>query len=101
MLNCPNCGQRNVYDFRFGGEVLTRPAPDATNDELTAYLYSRENADGPQREWWNHRLGCRKWFIAVRNTHTNDVIETFWSPEGSPEGSTDADMAPDEAASGD
>jgi len=22
LLNCPDCGQRNVYDFRFGGEVL-------------------------------------------------------------------------------
>ncbi len=83
LLNCPNCGQRNVYDFRFGGEVMTRPAPDAPNEELTAYLYARENADGPQREWWNHNLGCRKWFIAVRNTHTNEVIETLWPPENS------------------
>ncbi len=78
LLNCPNCGQRNVYDFRFGGEVLTRPQPDAPQKELTEYLYSRENADGSEREWWNHSLGCRKWFIAVRNTRTNDVIETAW-----------------------
>ncbi|MCH8222863.1 MAG: sarcosine oxidase subunit delta [Chloroflexi bacterium] len=92
MLNCPNCGQRNVYDFRFGGEVLARPEPGATNDELTAYLYSRENADGPQREWWIHSLGCRKWFIAVRNTHTNEVIETAWPPE--------APLRTDEAADG-
>ena len=81
LLNCPNCGQRNVYDFRFGGEALTRPAPDASHEDLTAYLYARENADGPQREWWNHNLGCRKWFIAVRNTHTNEVIETLWPPD--------------------
>ena len=81
LLNCPNCGQRNVYDFRFGGEVLTRPAPDASNEDLTAYLYGRENADGPQREWWNLNHGCRKWFVAGRDTHTNEVIETSWPPD--------------------
>ena len=81
LLNCPNCGKRNVYDFRFGGEVMTRTGPDASIEDLTSYLYFRENADGSQREWWNHTLGCRKWFIAVRNTHTNEVIETSWTPE--------------------
>ncbi len=81
LLNCPNCGKRNVYDFRFGGEVMTRTGPDASIEDLTSYLYFRENADGSQREWWNHTLGCRKWFIAVRNTHTNEVIETSWPPE--------------------
>tara|TARA_B100001971_G_C18128938_1_gene503710 strand:+ start:768 stop:1058 length:291 start_codon:yes stop_codon:yes gene_type:complete len=81
LLNCPNCGQRNVYDFRFGGEVQTRPELDSSIEDLTSYLYYRENADGEQREWWNHGLGCRKWFIAVRNTRTNEVIETVWPPE--------------------
>ncbi len=81
LLNCPNCGARNVYDFRFGGEVLTRPEPDADNDVLTEYLYFRENADGEQREWWNHAMGCRKWFIATRNTHSNEVLSTQWPDE--------------------
>ena len=81
LLNCPNCGKRNVYDFRFGGEVMTRTGPDASIEDLTSYLYFRENADGSQREWWNHTLASRKWFIAVRNTHTNEVIETSWPPE--------------------
>ncbi len=26
-----------------------------------------------QREWWYHRSGCRAWFIAERDTRTNDV----------------------------
>ena len=78
LLNCPNCGARNGYDFRFGGEVLSRPEPDADNEVLTEYLYFRENADGEQREWWNHAMGCRKWFVATRNTHTNEVLSTQW-----------------------
>ena len=27
----------------------------------------------PEREWWFHRSGCRAWFIAERDTVTNDV----------------------------
>ena len=76
LLNCPNCGARNVYDFRFSGEVLTRPEPDADSDVLTEYFYFRENIDGEQREWWNHAMGCRKWFIATRNTRSNEVLST-------------------------
>jgi sarcosine oxidase delta subunit len=30
-----------------------------------------------QREWWYHRAGCREWLQAVRNTVTNEVIETL------------------------
>jgi sarcosine oxidase delta subunit len=26
-----------------------------------------------QREWWFHRSGCRAWFIAERDTRTNEV----------------------------
>ena len=78
LLNCPNCGKRNVHEFRFGGESTVRPAPDASQDEWARYFYSRANVAGVQREWWNHRYGCRKWFMAMRDTVTNQVQETFW-----------------------
>jgi sarcosine oxidase delta subunit len=29
-----------------------------------------------QREWWYHRLGCEAWFLAERDTTTNDVVRT-------------------------
>ncbi len=82
LLNCPNCGERNVQEFRFGGELSTRPAPDATRDEWSRYYYFRANAAGVQREWWNHRFGCRKWFLALRHTVTNQVQQTFWPGQG-------------------
>ena len=78
LLNCPNCGERNVHEFRFGGEVTIRPVPDASGDEWSAYFYSRGNVAGVQQEWWIHRYGCRKWFQARRDTVTNQVQETFW-----------------------
>ena len=29
-----------------------------------------------QLEWWKHRSGCGVWFIAERDTRTNEVIFT-------------------------
>jgi heterotetrameric sarcosine oxidase delta subunit len=73
VLTCPNCGPREVTDFGFGGEVSRRPRERPTLRELGAYNYFRRNVAGVQREWWYHRSGCREWFLAERDTRTNDV----------------------------
>ena len=78
LLNCPNCGERNVHEFRFGGEATSRPVPNSTPDEWVSYFYNRANVAGVQREWWNHRYGCRKWFLALRDTVSNQIQETLW-----------------------
>ena len=82
LLACPNCGERSVYEFRFGGELMSRPAPDASTDEWTDYLYARGNVAGQQQEWWYHKFGCRKWLLAIRDTVTNQVRETSWPRQG-------------------
>jgi sarcosine oxidase delta subunit len=64
LLPCPNCGPRDVSEFRYGGEVL--PAPVGGN------------LPGPQRERWYHRLGCRRWLVAERDVRTNEVLRTAW-----------------------
>ena len=76
LLRCPGCGARSVYEFRFGGEVKTRPAAGAPDAEWLRYSYGQKNEAGVQKEWWYHRMGCRQWFFAVRNTVTNEVLET-------------------------
>ena len=81
LLRCPNCGERSVLDFRFGGETLTRPGKDASQSERTHYYYFRKNEEGVQREWWYHKYGCRHWFFAVRDTRNNEVVRTFWPEE--------------------
>jgi heterotetrameric sarcosine oxidase delta subunit len=73
LLTCPNCGTREVTDFGFGGEVSRRPRERPTLRELGAYNYFRRNVAGVQREWWYHRSGCREWFLAERDTRTNEV----------------------------
>jgi sarcosine oxidase, subunit delta len=73
VLTCPNCGVREVTDFAFGGELNPRPRTAPSRRELGEYNYFRRNVAGVQQEWWLHRSGCGEWFIAERNTLTNEV----------------------------
>jgi len=76
VLTCPNCGPREVTDFGFGGEVNPRPRSAPSQRELNTYNYFRKNVAGVQREWWFHRSGCGAWFLAERDTRTNEVLLT-------------------------
>jgi heterotetrameric sarcosine oxidase delta subunit len=76
LLPCPICGPRDVTEFRFQGELTRRPGPRASLRELTDYLYFRDNLRAVQREWWYHRLGCGVWFVAERDTRTNEVLSS-------------------------
>jgi heterotetrameric sarcosine oxidase delta subunit len=81
VLSCPNCGAREVTDFGFGGETSPRPVSRPSLRELGAYNYLRRNVAGVQREWWVHRSGCGAWFLAERDTRTNEVLSVSL-PEG-------------------
>ena len=56
--------------------MTTRPRGAASLRELTDYVYFRRNVAGVQREWWQHRFGCELWFLAERDTRTNEVLKT-------------------------
>ncbi len=70
LLNCPNCGPRDVAEYRYGGEIA----------EPTAGT----NLPGSQRERWYHRSGCRRWLLVERNVRTNQILTTAWLT-GAPE----------------
>ena len=78
LLPCPACGTRPVDEFRFGGEFRERPREELEPRAWRGYLYERANLAGPQREWWYHRMGCKQWFIATRDTTSNTVLQTDW-----------------------
>lgn len=82
LVPCPHCGQRDVGEFRFGGEKGNRPAATEimTGSQWAHYVYDRKNVAGLQTEWWFHRSGCRQWFLATRHTVTN-VVEKTWLPQ--------------------
>jgi sarcosine oxidase subunit delta len=81
LVPCPNCGPREVAELRCAGEVTRRPKATPTVRELNEYIYFRANEAGVQREWWFCRA-CEDWFLAERNTVTNEVLRT-WLPEPS------------------
>jgi sarcosine oxidase subunit delta len=68
-----------VSEFRFGGERRAAPADELPDDQWLAQLYGRANVAGEQEEWWFHRFGCRRWFLARRDTRDNRVVAT-WTP---------------------
>ncbi len=87
LLECPNCGARNVSEFRHGGEMNPRPKDPmaVTPAEWTDYLYMRRNVSGVENEWWYHRGGCGLWFLAERDTLTNQVRRTYrWQAKTAP-----------------
>ena len=75
--SCPYCGPRPVDEYAYFGEVTTRPSGSPSLRELTEYVYFRDNVAGVQREWWQHRAGCGEWFLAERDTRTNEVLEVM------------------------
>ena len=81
LITCPNCGPREALEFSYAGETTRRAGPDASDAQLAGYLFFRENANGWQSEWWVHRDGCRRWFLAERHTGTNEVRRTYWPNE--------------------
>jgi heterotetrameric sarcosine oxidase delta subunit len=83
---------REVTDFGFGGEVSARPKEAPSFRELNTYNYFRRNVAGVQREWWFHRSGCRAWFVAERDTRTNEVKFTALPGDDHPGG--EAAVAP-------
>ena len=70
-----------MYEFRAGGEYRPRPSVSVSFEEWARYLYVRKNEAGEQKEWWYHQMGCRSWFLAIRDTRTNSVKETFEAHE--------------------
>lgn len=74
LLACPTCGPRPVDEYSCGGELTRRPRAGGDDRDLFRALYTRRNVAGPQVEWWFHTAGCREWFLAERDTRTNEML---------------------------
>ena len=89
LLSCPHCGPRDVNEFAYAGEVTSRPAESPGIGELTDYVYFRRNVAGVQREWCYHRFGCEVWFLADRDTRTNEVVRVELPERAEPKAAPD------------
>ena len=88
LIDCPNCGPRDETEFQYGGQAhVPYPAdPYALSDrEWAEYLFYRENPKGLFAERWNHAVGCRKWFNALRNTESYDFKAVYRMGEPRPD----------------
>lgn len=88
QIKCPWCGLRDETEYRYGGQAhIPYPEdPSALSDEEWArYLFFRDNPKGPFAERWVHSLGCRKWFNAVRDTRTYEVLAVYTATDPRPD----------------
>ncbi|MCG3201344.1 MAG: Sarcosine oxidase subunit delta [Gammaproteobacteria bacterium] len=80
IMNCPMNGPRNVSEFVWGGEVREMPDPAASDHEWAEYVFIENNTKGVVREWWMH-APTSYWFIAERNTETDEIVRTYPATE--------------------
>lgn len=77
IMHCPLNGPRNISEFVCAGEVREMPDPDACSDaEWADHIFMHDNAAGQVVEWWLH-APTSFWFIARRDTVTDEILETM------------------------
>ncbi len=81
LLNCPLNGPRNISEFACGGEVVAEPDSRRCSDrEWADFVFTENNTAGVVREWWLH-TATAYWFIAERDTTTDEILRTYPAPE--------------------
>jgi sarcosine oxidase subunit delta len=87
ILDCPLNGPRNISEFTYGGEYHPMPADDVDSRAWAEYVFFHDNQAGLVIEWWCHN-STSFWFLAERNTVTDQVLRTFNVDELLPESPT-------------
>lgn len=81
QITCPLNGQRNISEFSYGGEVHQMPNANTTSDkDWVKYVFYHDNKIAVVQEWWCH-TATSYWFIAQRNTLTDEIVKTFDASE--------------------
>jgi sarcosine oxidase subunit delta len=88
LIECPECGPRNENEFHYGGEAhIAYPADGgaaSSDSEWAQYLFYRASPKGLFAERWVHSAGCRRWFNAVRDTVSYQIVAVYRSGEPRP-----------------
>lgn len=80
VIPCPYCGERDQNEFTYAGEAhRTRPEwrDDMGDEEWAGFVFMRGNTKGVFAERWMHAAGCRKYFNALRNTATDELLAVY------------------------
>ena len=85
LIDCPYCGEaRPELEFSYAGEAHIERAADPTvitDTQWAEYLYVRSNTCGPHREGWRQTHACGRFFNALRNTVTDQLIASYQQDE--------------------
>jgi sarcosine oxidase, subunit delta len=76
IMPCPLNGPRNITEFYCHGPVKVMPARDAPAEAWADYAFLEDNIAGRVVEWWFH-IPTAYWFIAERDTLTDEIIRTW------------------------
>ena len=77
LMVCPVNGARPISEFAYSGEVRPMPDPQSVDDATWAdYIFNRSGSAGIKKEWWCH-TPSNTWFIAERNTQSDEVLRTY------------------------
>lgn len=77
IMHCPLNGPRNISEFASGGAVTRMPDPSQTDDRAWAdYVWMHDNTPGVVTEWWCH-VPSSYWFLADRDTVTDEILRTY------------------------
>ncbi|MFF3286065.1 sarcosine oxidase subunit delta [Streptomyces sp. NPDC003023] len=88
LITCPWCGPRDETEYHYGGQAhvpFPADAGDMNDHEWAQYVFYRDNPQGPFAERWVHSTGCRRWFNAVRDTATHQVLAVYRLDEPRPD----------------
>ena len=80
--------ERPESEFRYGGEAhVARPAEPAkvSDEDWASFLYMRVNPKGIHAERWRHVHGCGRFFNALRNTVTDQILRTYPAGKSRPD----------------
>jgi sarcosine oxidase, subunit delta len=97
LIPCPYCGRRPEIEFAYGGQAhLVRPSdPSRLDDRQWAeYLYMRANTKGVHAERWRHARGCGRFFNALRDTTSDEILATYRIGEPRPQAAPSGGSAP-------
>ncbi len=77
LMRCPINGWRPIQEFSCGGTFRRMPPPRESSDRQWAdYVFHRSGAAAVKKEWWCH-LASGVWFIAERDTSTDEILRTY------------------------
>lgn len=88
LISCPWCGPREEAEYHYGGQAhvaYPENVAETTDEDWARYVFFRDNPRGPFAERWLHSAGCRRWFNAVRDTSSHEMLAVYKLADPAPE----------------